>query len=64
MTVLIGSKEFAELLGVSMRTLDNMEKRGELPNGLRVGHLRRWRVEDVEKWIAQRVQEAPVTEVQ
>ena len=51
MNELIGSKQFAKYLGVSIRTLDTLDKKGNLPPGIRVGHLRRWRIEDVEKWV-------------
>ncbi len=51
MTTLIGSKQLAQQLGVSLRTLDTMDKNGALPQSLRIGHLRRWRPEDVEGWI-------------
>ncbi|WP_295762603.1 helix-turn-helix domain-containing protein [Undibacterium sp.] len=51
MTILIGSKQLAQKLGISLRTLDTMNKNGELPNCLRIGHLRRWRSEDVDLWI-------------
>lgn len=51
MTNLIGSKQLAQQLGISLRTLDSMDKSGNLPRSLRIGHLRRWRADDVERWI-------------
>lgn len=51
MPTLIGSKQLAQQLGISLRTLDSLDKNGDLPKSLRIGHLRRWREEDVEQWI-------------
>jgi len=55
MTELIGSKQLAKFLGVSIRTLDTLDKKGDLPASFRVGHLRRWRRADVENWVAEKV---------
>jgi excisionase family DNA binding protein len=55
MTSLIGSKQLAKQLGISLRTLDSLDKAGQLPRSLRIGHLRRWRADDVEEWIDKRV---------
>jgi excisionase family DNA binding protein len=52
---LIGSKELARLLGVSLRTLDTLHKKGSLPPDIRIGHQRRWRVADIEAWIEKRI---------
>ncbi|MFJ7565554.1 helix-turn-helix transcriptional regulator [Herminiimonas sp. NPDC097707] len=60
MNELMGSKQLAKYLGVSMRTLDTLDKKGELPSGFRVGHLRRWRLEDVENWVNMRLEKCPV----
>lgn len=59
MNALIGSKQLAKYLGVSVRTLDTLDKKGDLPPGFRVGHLRRWRLEDVENWVSERLEKQP-----
>ncbi|WP_188381588.1 helix-turn-helix transcriptional regulator [Oxalicibacterium faecigallinarum] len=55
MNELIGAKQFAKFLGVSVRTLDTLDKKGDLPAGFRVGHVRRWRKDDVEQWVVKRI---------
>lgn len=56
MNELIGSKQLAKYLGVSVRTLDTLDKKGDLPTSVRIGHLRRWRTDDIEKWISARLE--------
>ena len=56
MNELIGSKELAKYLGISIRTLDALDKKGDLPASVRIGHLRRWQTYDVEKWISTKLQ--------
>lgn len=51
---LISSKRFASLLGVSTRTLNTLQKNGDLPPSLRVGQVRRWRLTQVENWITEK----------
>jgi len=51
MMKLVDSKELAKILGISLRTLDSLDKRRELPEGIRVGHVRRWRMSDIDDWI-------------
>lgn len=56
MQKLLESPQLAELLGVSTRTLDQWAylKRG--PAYVRVGRHRRYRLEDVESWVAANTQ--------
>jgi excisionase family DNA binding protein len=51
------SPEVAAYLRVSERTLDDWAYRGEGPEFSRVGHQRRYRWEDVEKYLAERSRE-------
>lgn len=60
MTNLIGSKQLAQQLGISLRTLDSMDKSGNLPKSLRIGHLRRWRAGDVESWIDSKLTDSQI----
>lgn len=50
--VLISAKELAELLGVSIRTLWRLRSGGQLPLPVRLGHTVRWRMTDIETWLA------------
>lgn len=49
------AKEFAAILGVSLRTIDSMDRRGELPACLKIGRSRRWRAADIQDWIEERL---------
>lgn len=57
MNELIESKQFAKYLGISIRTLDTLDKNGDLPTSFRIGHLRRWRMVDVEQWISEKLEQ-------
>jgi excisionase family DNA binding protein len=49
---LIGPAEFAQLLGVDVRTLRRLTLAGDLPPGIRVGpKLLRWRRDVVDRWL-------------
>jgi excisionase family DNA binding protein len=48
---LLVAAEVAELLGCSWRHILRMADRGDMPWGVKVGHLRRWDVAEIEKWI-------------
>lgn len=50
---LADSAEVAEYLGVPVRTLDQWAYRGVGPRYSKVGRYRRYRWEDVEKWLDQ-----------
>ena len=51
--LLIRYAELAEVLSVSKRTLNRMRTTGDLIRPVRVGKSLRWRLADVEEWIAQ-----------
>lgn len=51
---LIGAKEFADRLGISLRMLEELIARGETPPHIRLGRLRRWHPEQVDGWINDR----------
>lgn len=50
--IFISSKEIARILGISKSGVFNLLKRGEFPVGIKVGRNRRWRLSEVEDWIA------------
>lgn len=50
------SSEVAEHLGVPPRTLDQWAYKGTGPRWSKVGRHRRYRWEDVEKWLDQQAQ--------
>lgn len=51
MTKLLGTKEVASLLGVSLRKLEQMIERGELPAHVKFGRTRKWRSDQIEQWL-------------
>lgn len=51
--LLIPAVEFARLLQVSTRTLWRLRSAGDLPAPVRFGGTVRWRLEEVQKWIAE-----------
>lgn len=57
---LVSTKEFANRLGVSVRTLEELIVQGKVPPHIKVGRLRRWHPEQLDKWINE--QFARVTE--
>jgi len=47
-------KGFAAVLGVSVKTIDNMRARGELPPVLKISSFTRsvrWRASDIQSWL-------------
>ena len=50
--VVLSAKGVAGLLGVSLRHVRRMDSAGRLPKPIRLGHLIRWPVDGIEKWIA------------
>lgn len=49
---LISARELAAMLNVSMRTLWRWRRSGRLIQPLRIGGATRWRLDEVESWIA------------
>lgn len=50
--VVVTARQLAIMLQVSKRTLFRMRSAGRLPAPLRVGGVVRWRLQDVQNWIA------------
>jgi excisionase family DNA binding protein len=50
--LLITARELAKLLRISTRTLWRLRSAGDLPKAVRLGSAVRWRLDDVEKWLA------------
>lgn len=48
---LVSAKQFADRLGVSLRTLEEFIAQGKIPPHIRLGRLRRWHPEQVDTWI-------------
>ncbi len=57
---LVSTKEFANRLGISVRTLEELIVQCKVPPHIKVGRLRRWHPEQLDKWINE--QFARVTE--
>lgn len=56
---LIGAREFAEKLGVSPRMLEDLIARGQVPQYIRLGRLRRWDEVQVDAWLDKQFQQPP-----
>jgi len=54
---LIGAREFAEKLGVSPRMLEELIARGQVPQYIRFGRLRRWDEVQVDSWLDKQFQQ-------
>lgn len=48
---LLRVQDVAERLGVSVRTMENLIKAGRVPAFVRIGRQRRWRPEDIERFL-------------
>lgn len=57
MEPLLRAEEVMHLLGVSRSWLERLMATGMGPACVRVGRLRRWRSEDVQRWIEAQVHE-------
>jgi prophage regulatory protein len=57
--LLITAAQLAQRLQVSTRTLWRMRSAGRLPGPVRVGGIVRWRLEEIQKWIAEGCPERP-----
>jgi excisionase family DNA binding protein len=51
--LLLSAGEVARVLGVSTRTLWRLQSGGRLPEPVRLGGSTRWRVSDIERWVAE-----------
>jgi hypothetical protein len=56
---LLNRSQLAERLGISERGVTSLTRRGELPVGYLIGGVRRWRWEDVLKYLAGRKNRRP-----
>lgn len=52
--LLVDTKQAAKLVGVSTRTISKMEKCGEMPKAIRIGHAVRWSYEELQAWVSER----------
>ncbi len=50
---LLTSREAAEVLTISPRTLHTLTASGQIPH-VRIGHLVRYSIDDLRQWIAER----------
>lgn len=48
---LVSAQEFANRLGISLRMLEDLIVQGKVPPYIKLGRLRRWHPEQLEKWI-------------
>ena len=48
---LIGAKEVAQMLGVSLRKFEMMIMEGNAPPNIRLGRIRKWRIQAVNDWV-------------
>ena len=55
MTALLSQRDCARLLGLSVRTLERMRVSGTGPKFLKIGNAVRYRLQDIEAWLASRV---------
>lgn len=51
MTKLLGARDLATLLGISLRKLEQIIERGELPPHIKLGRSRKWRDDHIEQWL-------------
>jgi prophage regulatory protein len=50
--LLLSAEKVAELLDISVRTLSRLRAGRQIPSPIRVGGSVRWRIKDLETWIA------------
>ncbi len=50
--LLVGSELAGRLCGVSGRTWTRMAAASEVPHPVRLGRLRRWRVDELKRWVS------------
>ena len=49
--VLLTDAQVGDFLGMSRRTIRQMDTTGRLPQGLKLGRLRRWRRDELADWV-------------
>jgi predicted DNA-binding transcriptional regulator AlpA len=50
--VLIGPSDLARMIDCSRRHVEHLDTRGHLPKSVRLGRLRKWRLDEITAWIA------------
>lgn len=48
----VGAAELGKLLGLGLRTVRSMDSAGRLPRPIRLGGSVRWRLDEIEAWLA------------
>jgi excisionase family DNA binding protein len=61
--MLLDVRELSQRLGVSQRAIWAWVERGELPAPIELGRLRRWRLQDIERWLAEKASQVTNTNV-
>lgn len=59
MNKLMSAAEVATYLGISKRSLESLLAQGDAPRYIKVGHLRRWRQEELIDWTLNKMDERP-----
>ncbi len=49
---LLSVRDLAQRLGLSERTVRRLRQRGELPRGIEIASVIRWRPEEIDAWLA------------
>jgi excisionase family DNA binding protein len=49
-SVFVGTRELAEMLDCSKRTVYRLIQSGKIPKPVKIGTLKRWIRSDIEKW--------------
>lgn len=52
MKLLLTLEELCEVLKVAPRTIQFWQSRGRIPSCIRLGRSPRWRVDEIEQWVA------------
>lgn len=53
---LLDIEGLAEYLGITVGQIYSARHRGQMPPAFKVGRALRWRIEDVDEWVASRVE--------
>ncbi len=61
--MLLDVRELSQRLGVSQRAIWSWVERGEFPAPIELGRLRRWRLQDIERWLAEKASQVTNTNV-
>ncbi len=50
--IALDAKRLAEVLGLSVRTIRRLDSAGKLPRPVHIGGAVRWRLEEINAWLA------------